>query len=211
MLTLGVNGTLLCAGWAAPAAMWPGCAGPPGLHCGCGCGFFGSSPTIDFMNESTSTLRPPIAVNSFNRFCWSWNCFSLIAFSIRFLCSSIIFCCCAINFLTNKTYCVWDLKTFLPPASEGRGKVMLSQVPVCLFTGKGSIYLPTDWGGGTYFPADRRVAPPPIQGRYPLSRVGTLPFKVGTPPGGGGRQSSTASTCYVVGSMPLASCRRTFL
>ena len=60
---------------------------------------------------------------------------------------------------------------------------------------------------------------PPIQGRYRLARVGTPPppakgryplAKVGTPHQGG-CQSSTASTCYAAGIMPLAFMQEDFL
>ena len=62
------------------------------------------------------------------------------------------------------------------PLSEGMGKVLFSQVSVCLHFVGGAWLWGTypSWGGGTYL--GQGSYPPPIQGRNPLlSRAGTSP------------------------------------
>ena len=94
----------------------------------------------------------------------------------------------------------------LPPASEGWGKVMFWHVSVFVYRrvptfhpigGGGGLYLPAN-GKATYLPAGWRGylpsswqgvgtpvswkvgTSPPIQGRYPLSKIGTPPPRLST-------------------------------
>ena len=103
----------------------------------------------------------------------------------------------------------WIIQTdFYRPHSERMGKVLFSQVCVCLFTGCGN---PSSLTGGT--PSQDRGYPIQPNGKVvPQSQDG------GTPPPQDGwgypsprRQSSTASTCYAAGSMPLAFTQEDFL
>ena len=114
---------------------------------------------------------------------------------------------------------------FYHPHPKDWGKVMFSVcvsvhtwggggVPTFMLTGG---YLPSCMRG-TYCPSDRGLPTlaggyPSIQGRHP-SQGRCSPSKVGTPPHTHThtrRHSSTASTCYAAGSMPLAFTHADFL
>ena len=116
---------------------------------------------------------------------------------------------------------------FLPPTSEGWGKVLFSAC-VSVHTWEGGVPLSVNGGtpsgpdGGYPHPSQWGVPPGLDEGTLLLELDGVPPqleFDVGIPPHQDWmvyptpirRQSSRASTCYMAGSMPLAFAQEDFL
>ena len=104
---------------------------------------------------------------------------------------------------------IGGIPTFQPTGGGGAERVLTFQliwggvptfqtkrgVPTFQLIGGGGVLIfQSTWGGGGVVPTLGRYTP--VQGRYPTTRIG--------PPPPTGRQSSTVSTCYAVGGMPLA-------